>query len=192
MPMSSQIAGRSSFLTTEQVDALAPRDLDHADSVLVGRVGDPAQLVGVGDSAAHARHDRERAVVLDVGVDSVVDVPGAALLAVAIVVDLGDQIGERRLAETALAAGAARLRDLAHGIEAALHDLLRNELAALLAARAQVGGLLAAAGHGHDVGHEWLARPAARPGAGDAHHLLLRAHAVLGHRAHDVALADAV
>ena len=64
----------------EQVDPLAAGQLDHRHVVLLGHVGDPAQLLGGGDPAAHLRHDREGAVLLDVGVHPVVDEPGVLLV----------------------------------------------------------------------------------------------------------------
>ena len=66
MPSSSQIFGRSSLRDAEQVEPLAAGDLDQRDLVLLGDVGDPAQLGRRGDAAVHARDDAERAVLLDV------------------------------------------------------------------------------------------------------------------------------
>ena len=57
----------------EQVDALAAGDLDGRNLELVGDVGDGAQLVRRRQAAPHARHHRERAVLLDVGVHALVD-----------------------------------------------------------------------------------------------------------------------
>jgi hypothetical protein len=64
----------------EQVDSLAAGHLDHRDLVLVDDVGDPPQLIRARHAATHPRHDAEPPVVLDVGVDAVVDEPGVALL----------------------------------------------------------------------------------------------------------------
>ena len=52
-----------------------PVSLTIGTCVLLGDVGDPAQLLGSGDAAPHLRDDRERAVLLDVGVHAVVDEP---------------------------------------------------------------------------------------------------------------------
>src|SRR5690606_34359819 len=57
----------------QQVDALAAGDLDHRHRVLVGDIGDAAQLGGVGHAALHLRDHRKRAVLLDVGVRALVD-----------------------------------------------------------------------------------------------------------------------
>ena len=108
----------------------------------VGDVGDPAQLVGGRDAAADARDDGERAVVLDVRVDAVVDEARVALLAVAVAADLAHQVGEAGLAGAAVAAGAARGAQLADGLEAALADHRGQLLARLAPARAEVGRLL--------------------------------------------------
>ena len=61
------------LLHAQQVDALAAGDLDGRDVELVGHVGDGAQLRRRGHAAPHARHHRIGAVLLDVGVDALVD-----------------------------------------------------------------------------------------------------------------------
>ena len=66
--------GRQVLLPDAQhVDALAAGDLDGRDVELVDDVGDGAQLLRRGHAAPHARHDRIGAVLLDVGVDALVD-----------------------------------------------------------------------------------------------------------------------
>ena len=119
------------LVDAEQVDPLAAGDLDQRHLVLVGDVGDAAQLVGRGDAAADPRDDRERAVVLDVRVDAVVDEARVALLAVAVAADLGDEVGEPGLAGAALASGAARGAELGDGLEPVVADD-RGELLARL------------------------------------------------------------
>ncbi len=104
----------------EQVDPLAAGDLDHPDVVLVGYLGDPAELIRGDDATVDARDDRERAVVLDVRVDAVVDEACVALLPMPVRGHLRDEVGERRLAGAAVATGAAGCRDLADGVEPAL------------------------------------------------------------------------
>ena len=49
-------------------------------SNLLGHVGDGAQLPWIGQPAPHARHDRIGAVLLDVGVDTLVDEARAAIV----------------------------------------------------------------------------------------------------------------
>ena len=145
--------GQVLLADAEQVQPLAAGDLHERHLVLVGDVGDPAQLVGRAHAAVHPRHDRERAVLLDVRVDAVVDEARVALLLVAVGVDLGDEVGERRLADAALAPGAARVGDLADGLQAVVADAPGELLARLLAARAQVGRLVRqpAGGGGDDL-----------------------------------------
>ena len=55
--------------------------------VFLGDVGDAAQLVGAGDAAVDARDDAEGAVLLDVGVDAVVDEARVALVVVLVAPD---------------------------------------------------------------------------------------------------------
>ena len=62
-----------SLLHAEQVDALAAGHLHRRDVELVDHVGDGAQFGRRGHAAPHARHDRIGAVLLDVGVDALVD-----------------------------------------------------------------------------------------------------------------------
>ena len=79
MPRSAQIVRQIGFLHAQQIDALAAGDLDHRHVVLVGDVGDAAQFGGRSDAAAHARDHGERAVLLNVGVDAIVDEAGRAV-----------------------------------------------------------------------------------------------------------------
>ena len=94
----------------EQVDPLAAGDLDHRDLVLVGDVGDPAQLAGGGDPALDLRHHRERAVALDVGVHAVVDEPRVVLVDELAVPDHPQQRRQRHLRARVLAVGGQRAR----------------------------------------------------------------------------------
>ena len=64
----------------DQIDALAAGQLDQRHVVLVGDVGDAAQLVRRADAARHLRDDREGAVLLDVGVHAIVDEARVALV----------------------------------------------------------------------------------------------------------------
>src|SRR5262249_28880378 len=68
----------------EQVDALAAGDLDRRDRIFFCGVGDRAQFLRVGQPAPHPRHDRKRAVLLDVGVDPLVDKARLRIVAVAV------------------------------------------------------------------------------------------------------------
>src|SRR3954469_11209412 len=187
--------GRELLLAhAEQVDALAAGHLDQRHLVAFGDVGDPPQLGGRGHAAAHPRHDAEGPVALDVRVHAVVDEARVALLAVAVLADLRDEVGQPGLARAAVAAGAARRGQAGDRLHAPLaHD--GGELLARLApARAQVRGLLAraAALERQQLGDQGLARAAARARARDRDDLLRRAQPALADRAEDVALAHAV
>ena len=166
----------------EQVDPLAAGDLHQRHLVLVGDVGDPAQLVGRRDAAADARHDGERAVVLDVRVDAVVDEARVALLAVAVAVDLARRGRRGRLAGAALAARRrTRARQLARPTRCPRSRTTAGQLLArLVPARAEVGRLLggaAALDRAAARSTTRLARAAAGAGARDGHDLARRAEA---------------
>ena len=70
------------FLHAQQIDALAAGDLHHRHVVLLGDVGDLPKLRRRRHAAANARDDRERAVLLDIGVYAVVDEASRAVLVV--------------------------------------------------------------------------------------------------------------
>jgi hypothetical protein len=104
---------RELFLAdAEQIDPLTARDLDHGQLVLVRGVGDPPQLVWGHDAATDARNDAERAVVLNVRVDAIVDVAGVPLLTESASLDLRDEVGEPRLAGAAIPSSAAAVAQL--------------------------------------------------------------------------------
>ena len=124
---------------------------------------------------------RERAVALDVRVDAVVDEARVALLAVAVLADLRDEVREPRLARAAVAAGAARAGQLARPTRGrARARPPASSSRVWLAARAQVRGLLgrAAALERQQLLDQRLARPAAGAGARRRHDLLRRAEPV--------------
>ncbi len=62
----------------EDVEPLAAGHLDHRRIVFLHHIGNRAQFLGVGEAAPHARHHRIGAVLLDIGVQPLVD--EAALL----------------------------------------------------------------------------------------------------------------
>src|SRR5207244_1663002 len=140
------------------------------------------------------RHHRERAVLLDVRVDAVVDEARVALLAVAVLADLRDEVGQARLARAAVAPGAAGLGELADRLDAALMDDRGELLAGLAPAGAEIGRLLvrAAAREREQLGDERLAGPAARARTGHRDDLLRRPQVALANGAEDLGLADAV
>ena len=96
----------------EEIDPLAAGDLDHRHLVLVGDVGNAAQLRRARDAAVNARNDREGAVLLDVRVHAVVDEPRRAVLVVIAAPDHVEHVAERRLADLASHAVAVDRRAL--------------------------------------------------------------------------------
>src|SRR5690606_29267933 len=74
--------GEVFLFDAEQVDALAACDLDGGYLELVGHVGDGAQFLRIGHTAPHAGHDGIGAVLLDIGVDALVDEAGLAIVLV--------------------------------------------------------------------------------------------------------------
>src|SRR6185503_13969692 len=123
------------------------------------------------DATAHARDHAERPVALDVRVDAVVDEARVALLAVAVLVHLRDEVGQPGLAGAAVASRAAGLRELGDRRAVALAHQRGEVLAGLAPARAQVRGLLAGAAalEGEQLGDHRLARAAPRARARDRH-----------------------
>ena len=179
----------------DEVDALTAGELDQRDGVLLGDVGDPAQLGGRGDAAGHFRDHRERAVLLDVAVHPVVDETGVALVLVLALPDHGQQRGQGDLGGRVVLLG-----------EGAEHG--RNRLQALLLHRLDQLRLghrdvrhvvvdrgvlldLAAAEELDQLAHQPLAGAAAHAGPGRLHHGL--GGALAGRDAGaDRLLADAV
>ncbi len=80
MPSSFQTSGRSFLLDAKQVDPLAARELHHRHVVLHGDLRNPHQFVRACHPAVDSRHNGERAVLLDVGVDAVIDETRVALV----------------------------------------------------------------------------------------------------------------
>ena len=167
------------LLHAQEVDALAARDLDGGDLVLVHHVGNAAQLGGAGLTAPHARHHAVRAVLLDVGVAALVD--GAALRIVQRLLGPGaDQVVVDGRA--ALGAAVGRL-PLHEGKDLFLADQVvgaygvAHGLVAMLGAGAhglsRAGRLVGAAHGGHeDLLDEARARSAAGAGLGVLAHLV--------------------
>ena len=83
--------------------------------------------VGRRHAAVNARHDGERAVLLDVGVDAVVDESRVALVFVLIGPECFQQRGQADLAGRIFLAIGQLREDFADGLDAAIADL-RNEL----------------------------------------------------------------
>ena len=70
---------------------------------------------GRGDAAAHSRDDGERAVLLNIGVNAIVDEAGRAVLFVIAAPDHVDDVAERRLADLAALAVAVDVEHFLHG-----------------------------------------------------------------------------
>ena len=186
------------LLDAEHVDALAAGDLDRRDLELVDDVGDGAQFVGVGHAAPHARHDRIGAVLLDVGVDALVD--EARLVVVGIFVrPVADEIVvERRPALGAAARGLPLelLHDGGNGLQAlgldqAAHVVMAERRAA--AHRLHGGRIVGVAERQrHQLLDEAGAGAAGGRGLGVGAHVVERGQALGRDRAGDLALAYAV
>ena len=99
----------------EQVDALAARHLHRGDREFLGYVGDGAQLGGRGHSAPHARHDGIGAVLLDVGVDPLIDEAGRGVVGIFARPGAEQIIVQRRTASGA-AVGRLPAEGAAHGV----------------------------------------------------------------------------
>ena len=103
----------------EQIDALAAGDLHHRHVVFFGDVGDAPQFGGRGHAAAHARDDGERAVLLDVGVDAIVDEARRAVFLVIAAPEHVEHVAQRGLADLAALAVAVDVEHLLHRLAAA-------------------------------------------------------------------------
>ena len=84
----------------QQIDALAAGYFHHLGFVFLGSVGDAAQFVRRGDAAVDAWHHAERAVLLDVGVNPIVDEASVALVLI-----VGAPYGSQQRCQAQLAAG---------------------------------------------------------------------------------------
>ena len=86
------------FPHAQQIDSLSAGQLDQRYVIPLGDVGDAPQLRGAGDAAGNLRHHGERSVLLDVGVDALVDEARVLLVFVLTVPQRLQQRGEARLA----------------------------------------------------------------------------------------------
>src|SRR5215472_8893686 len=105
--------GQIGLQHTQQVDALAASDFDHAHVVFFRNVGNASQFLGRGDAATDAGDYREGAVILNVGVDAIVDEARRAIFQVSAAPD-----HVHHVTECGLAGGAAG------GITVNVEDLL--------------------------------------------------------------------
>ena len=110
MSSSSQIAGSCSFLMPSRSIRWPPVILISGTSCLSATSAIRRSSSAVVTPPRMRGTTRERAVVLDVRVDAVVDEARVALLAVAVAADLADQVGEAGLARAAVAARRRRRR----------------------------------------------------------------------------------
>src|SRR3990167_77533 len=187
------------FLHAQQVDALAAGDLDGGDLVLVGGVGDAAQLVGRGFATPHARDDGIGAVLLDVGVAAFVD--EAALWVV--LGFLGPAAGHV-VVQGGAAAGAAVGRfpaqaclHIGNGQVLVGHNGLAYRLVAKVGAAAHGlglggGGVVASGGEHDDLFHQAGAGATRCASLGVFFHLIQREQALVADRLADGALGHAV
>ena len=90
--------GQVFFGDAQQVDALTARDFDHAGVVLFRDLGNALQFGRGGDTAINTGHHAEGAVVLNIGVDAVVDKAGVAFVFVFVRPEGFEQRGQTDLA----------------------------------------------------------------------------------------------
>ena len=184
------------LLDAQQVDPLAAGDLDHRHVVLDGHLGDAHELVGRRHAGVNARDHRERPVLLDVGVNAIVDEAGVALVGVLVGPQRFQQRRQADLAGGILLAAGQLLEYGADGLEAAVLDL-GDELRFFERHARHVVVLGRVVAHFAEIrfqqlGHQPLARAAAQAGLG-AGADLGDALAALGlNGLDDLPLADAV
>ncbi len=125
--------------------------------VLVGDVGDAAELIRRGHAAVDPRNHRERAVLLDVGVDAIVDEPRRAILVVVAAPEHVEHVAERRLADLAADAVAVDLEHLLHRLQ----PLAAQDVAQLVFGKRQAAaddGLALVFELGRDGAQQFLAQ----------------------------------
>src|SRR5581483_9626294 len=110
----------------EEVDALAAGYLDHPRAVLLGNLRYPSQLRGRRNAAVYSWDDGKRAVILDVGVNAIVDEPSIALILVVPPPHHPEQRGQRGL-DGGIVAAAQGVQHRAHTPKPAAANL-GNEL----------------------------------------------------------------
>ena len=194
MPRSAHTLRQIRFPDAQQIDALAAGDLHHRHVILVGDVGDAAELVGRRDAAADPRNDRERTVLLNVGVNAIVDEPCRAIFVVITAPDHVEHVAERGLADFTAVPVAVDVQDVLHRLEPlAAENLAKVVLRIGDAAAQDLSGLL------FELRRDGLeqrlaqlrAAAAARAGARRLFQLRQRVHAAFMNGLDDGALADA-
>src|SRR5262249_45471414 len=91
--------------------------LHHRHVILVCDIGDSPQFGRRRHTATDAGHDRERTVLLDVCVDTIVDEPGGAILVVVAAPDHVEHVTQGRLADFAARTVAVDLEHLLYGFQ---------------------------------------------------------------------------
>ena len=86
------------FLNAQQIDPLAAGQLHHRHVVFVRHVRNAPQLVGSRDAAGHLRNDRERSVLLNIGVNAFIDEARIAFIHIFVRPDGIQQRSQSRLA----------------------------------------------------------------------------------------------
>src|SRR5579872_948777 len=105
------------LLDSQKIDALASRDFHHPHFVLIGDVGDAAELVGCGHAPAHARDNREGAVLLNIGVHAVVDEASRPVFLVIAAPNHVEHVAQRRFADFAALAITVDVQYFLHRLE---------------------------------------------------------------------------
>ena len=122
MPSSFHTSGRSFLPDAKQVDPLAAGELHHRHVVLHGDLRDPHQFVRAGHTAVDSRHDGERAVLLDVGVDAVIDETRVSLVFVFAGPERFQKGSEAYLAGGVFSSFRQLRKDFADGLDSAIAD----------------------------------------------------------------------
>ena len=115
--------GQVFLLDAQQIDALAAGELDHRHLILHRDFGDAHQFRRRRYAAVNARDDGERAVLLDVGVNAVVDESRVALVFVLVGPEGFQQRCETNLAGRVFLTIRQLHEHFAHGLDAATPNL---------------------------------------------------------------------
>ena len=102
------------LLDAEQINALAAGNLHHRHLVFFGHVRDAPKFFRRSHASTDARHDRKRSVLLNIGVDAVVDEARRAIFIVVSAPQHVHHVTERRLADFAAHAVSIDFQNFLH------------------------------------------------------------------------------
>ncbi len=148
IPSSAQTLREIRLLHSQQIQALASSDLHHRHVVLLRDIRDAPQLCGRGHASTHARHHGKRSVLLNIGVDAIVDEASRAILFMVSAPQHVQHVAQRGLANLAALAVTVDVQNLLHRLQL----LPAHDFAKLLVGERQAGaqrssGLLLKFGH---------------------------------------------